>query len=616
MNSYKSVLLGAALLSVTVPAYAEETDAEATQLDTIIVEGSRLNQTEAEIGTSVSVITGEEIEKLGFDFALDAVAAAPGVTINQNGSFGGTASVRIRGASSGQTLVLIDGVPAGDPSATDGSFNFAYLDTENIDRIEVLKGPQSVLWGSDAIGGVVSITTRQPDTHLSGSVFGEYGSYNTFRGGASVGNSNEIGDFRLAATGITSDGISKADEANGNTEDDGYESSTISARGGLNLPNKIRLDGTLLWNDSEMDYDSYVGGAQGSVGDGDETTQTESLSGNVSLKVPLFNDRFENLLMVGYSDITRENFTNGAQSYYAEGDRSIYRYQGTFTIDKRNKLAFGAEREETTANGQNSAIDGLFGLYEFKPVEKLTLTGGIRIDDHDKFGSETTGRVAAAFAATDQVILRASWGQGFKAPSIFQSTYVCTFCGLTEPNADLRPETSEAFDIGVDWTSPDGRAQAGITYFDQDTENMIDFSYTAGYDNIALVKSKGVELFGAYQFTTWLGVSANYAYIDAEDGNGNALSRLPEHSGDVTLSLDPEGPLSGAVLVRYNGDEANTDGTTLDGWTRVDLTGSYDLTDSVELFGRIENLFDEHYQQILGYGTPGLSGTVGLRLRY
>ena len=616
MNSYKSALLGAVLLSVAVPAYAEKTDAEPTKLDTIVVQGSRLNQTEAEIGTSVSIITSEEIEKLGFDFALDAVATTPGVTINQNGSFGGAASVRIRGASSGQTLVLIDGVPVGDPSVTDGSFNFAYLDTENIDRIEVLKGPQSVLWGSDAIGGVVSITTKQPDENLGGSAFGEYGSFNTFRGGASIGNANDTGDFRLAATGITSDGISKADDANGNTEDDGYESSTVSARGGLNLPNKIRLDGTLLWNDSEMDYDSYVGGAQGNVGDGNETTQTESLSGNISVRVPLFDDRFENLFMVGYSDISRENFSNGVPSYDAEGDRALYRYQGTFTVDDRNKIAFGAEREETTADDQDSAINGLFGIYEFKPVEKLTLTGGVRVDDHDEFGPETTGRVAASYAASDQMILRASWGQGFKAPSLFQSTYVCTFCGLTEPNPNLKPETSEAFDIGLDWSSADGRAQAGITYFDQDTENMIDFSYTASYDNIALVKSTGVELYGSYQFTTWLGISGNYAYTDAEDGNGNELSRLPEHSGDVTVSLDPEGPFSGTILVRYNGDEANTNGTTLDGWTRVDLTGRYDLTDYVELFGRVENLFDEHYQQVLGYGTPGLSGTIGLRLRY
>jgi len=616
MHSYKSALLGAALLSVAMPGHSEEALTETTKLDTVVIHGSRLDQTAAEIGTSVSIITGEDIEKLGFDFALDAVAAAPGVTINQNGAFGGAASVRIRGASSGQTLVLIDGVPVGDPSVTDGSFNFAYLDTENIGRIEVLKGPQSVLWGSDAIGGVVSITTRQPEEGPGGSVFGEYGSFNTFRGGASIGNASDMGDFRLSASGISSDGISKADEANGNTEDDGYEATTLSARGGLNLPNKARLDASLMWNDSETDFDSYVFGAQGSVGDGDDSTQTETLSGHVSLAVPLLEDRFENLFMVGYSDISRENFTGGAQTYAAEGDRTLYRYQGTFTVDDRNKIAFGAEREETTANDLDSSIDGLFGLYEFKPVEKLTLTGGLRVDDHEKFGSETTGRISAAYAATEQVILRASWGQGFKAPSIFQSTYICTFCGLTEPNADLKPETSEAFDIGIDWTSPDGRAQAGIAYFDQDTENMIDFSYTAGYDNIALVKSKGVEVYGSYQFTAWLGLSANYAYIDAEDGNGNELARLPEHTGDVTLSIDPEGPFSGNMLVRYNGDEANTDGTTLDGWTRVDLTGSYGLTDRVELFGRIENLFDEQYQQILGYGTPGLSGSIGLRLRY
>ena len=145
---------------------------------------------------------------------------------------------------------------------------------------------------------------------------------------------------------------------------------------------------------------------------------------------------------------------------------------------------------------------------------------------------------------------------------------------------------------------------------------MIDFDYAAGYANIALVNSQGVELSGSFQATDWFAISANYAFIDAEDGNGNELSRLPEHSGDVTFSVDPDGPLSGAVLVRYNGEEASTDGTTLDGWTRVDITGSYDITESVELYGRIENLFDEDYQQILGYGTPGLSGSLGLRLRY
>lgn len=613
---YKTALLGAVAFGFTVSATAQTASIEETKLDTIIVNGSRLDQTMTEIGSSVSVITRDDLEELGVDFALDAIATAPGVTVNQNGAFGGNASVRIRGASNDQTLVLIDGVPVNDPTGTGGGYNFAYLDTDTIERIEVLKGPQSTLWGSDAIGGVVSITTKRPTEGLSGTVFGEYGSFNTLRGGASISNANEIGDFRLAATGLTTDGISKADEANGNSEDDGYDSQTVSAKGGLNLPASVRLETSLMWSDAESEYDSYAFGAQGSVADGDEVTNSETLSGNITLKAPLFDGRLENLVQIGYADIERENTSNGVQSYFTEGDRVLFRYQGTFAINDTNTLAFGTEREETSANEQESSIDSLFALYEFKPVDSLTLTGGIRVDDHETFGSETTGRVAAAWTATDQLTFKASWGQGFKAPSIFQSTYICTFCGLTAPNTNLKAETSEAYDIGVQWQSADERIVLGATLFDQETENMIDFSYTAGYDNIALVDSQGVELTGAYAINNWLGIAASYTFIDSEDGNGNALARLPESTGNISASFDPDGPFSGAVLVRYNGGEANTDGSELDSWTRVDLTGSYDLNDTVEIYGRIENLLDEEYQQILGYGTPGLSGSVGVRLRY
>lgn len=613
---YKTALLGAVFIGASFTAIAQDADQEETKLDTITVNGSRLDQTQTEIGSSVSVITNDDLEELGVDFALDAVATAPGVTINQNGAFGGSASVRIRGAASGQTLVLIDGIPVGDPTGTSGGYNFAYLDTDNIERIEVLKGPQSTLWGSDAIGGVVSITTKKPTEGLTGSVFGEYGSFNTLRGGAAISNANETGDFRIAATGLTTDGISKADEDNGNTEDDAYDSQTIAARGGLNLPNSLRLETSLLWSDADSEYDSYSGSAQGSVADGDEVTNSETLSGNITLKAPLFDGLLDNLVQFGYSDIERENRTNGVQSYFAEGDRVLYRYQGTLNINDANKLAFGAEREETSANDAESSIDSLFALYEFKPVEDLTLTGGVRVDDNDGFGSETTGRVAAAWAATDQLLVRASWGQGIKAPSIFQSTYICTFCGLTAPNPNLKPETSEAYDIGVEWRSADQRLMLGVTVFDQDTENLIDFSYTAGYDNIAYVESQGIELVGAYSVTEWLNVSANYTFIDAEDGDGNELTRLPENSANVTISLNPGGPFAGSVIVRHNGEEANTNGTDLDSWTRLDLTGSYDINEKVELYGRIENLFDEDYQQILGYGTPGTSGSLGIRLRF
>lgn len=606
----RSALLGASIISLTVPIAAHADTDDETKLDTVVVEGSRLNQTETELGSSVSIITAEDIDALGFDFAVDAIASAPGVTVSQNGAFGGLAAVRIRGAATAQTLVLIDGVPVNDASQISGGYDFARIDTESIERIEILKGPQSTLWGTDAIGGVVSIITKDPDPGTGGSAFAEYGSFNTFRGGASVGHAGDAGDFRLAVTGTSSDGISKADENNGNTEDDAYEALTISAKGGLNL-GSARLAADVLWSDAESDYDSFVFGAQGNVGDGNQHNQTEELSGNLSLTAPLFDGKLENRLLIGFSEIERENFTNGSFSFGGDGARTIYRYQGTLEVNDSNTLAFGAEREETETRGDDTSIDGLFALYEFQPADTLTLTGGVRVDDHSRFGTETTGRVAAAYNPTQQLTLRASWGQGFKAPTILQ----LSGAGFTLPNPDLQPETSESFDAGIDWRSEDGRSEVSVTVYDADIENLIQFAST-GYFNEAMVDTTGLELTGRYDLTPWLSVSASYGYIGASDSNGNQLIRIPEHSGDVTFAIDPDGPFSGAILVRYNGNQPDLGGNEIEEWTRVDLNGSYDLNDKVELFGRIENLFDEEYQYILGYGTPDLSGSVGIRLRY
>lgn len=607
---YKTALLSAVSISLLPMSVAQDRDDDSV-MDTVIIEGSRLNQTATEVGSSVTVITADDIDALGFDFVLDAVASAPGVTVNQNGTFGGFASVRIRGAASAQTLVLIDGVPVNDPSSPGGGFDFARVDTENIERIEVLKGPQSTLWGTDAIGGVVSIITKDPEQGFGGSAFGEYGSFNTFRGGASIENGAELGDFRLAVTGISSDGISKADENNDNTEDDPYESLTVSAKGGLNLPGGARVAADLLWSDAESQFDSFVSGAQGSVGDGDNLSDTEELSGNISLTGTLFDGRLDNLLLAGYAEIERA--VSGADAFAREngGERQIYRYQGTLAINDSNTLAFGAEREEIEVDDDENSIDGLFALYELQATEALTLTGGVRVDDHNTFGTETTGRFAVAYNPDPQWTLRASWGQGFKAPTLNQ----ISGGGFATPNPNLQPETSEAFDVGVDWRSPDGRLEGSVTLFDADIEDLISFAST-GYFNEAEVDTRGVEIAGRAQITEWVSVDISYAYTDATDTDGDPLIRIPEHSGDVRFAVDPDGPFSGSVLIRYNGTEPENTTTDVDAWTRVDLAGSYDVNESLELFGRIENLFDEEYQQTLGYGTPDLSAYLGLRLRY
>lgn len=582
--------------------------------DEVVVYGVRMQQAVTEVGSSVTIITADEIQARGFDFVVDALATAPGVTTNQNGTFGGSASVRIRGASSEQTLVIIDGVVVNDPTSPGGGYDFARLDPDNIERIEVLRGPQSTLWGTDAIGGVINIITKRPTKGSKSKIFAQGGSFGSLRAGLDFSGAGDRFDYRLAATTNSTDGISKADEANGNLETDPFDSTTVSALFGSRIGDAGRLQFSALWSEAESAYDSFVFGEQGNVGDGDEISKNDELTSNLTLQLPLLDGRLENIFLLGYTETDRNNFTDGAPSFSSKGDRLTYRYQGTLQLNDSNRLAFGVEREDSESNGEESTIDGIFALYEAQPLDTLTLSAGLRRDDHEEYGGETTARLAAAYNPSEQLTFSASWGEGFKAPTLFQTTFFC--CGAAGPNPDLRPETSDAFDVGVVYRSSDDRGEIGLTYFDQDTTDLITFSFAVGgYENLARAKSKGVEIHARYRFTNWLDASLNFANIDAKDGTGAALIRVPENAGDLALALNPEGRLSGVLSMRYNGKEQDPNGV-VDSWFRVDLAGEFALSESIELYARIENLLDEEYQQILGYGTPGLSGYLGARLAF
>ena len=602
------LLLAGATCVFGSAAYAADDD---TADDEIIVEGLRLPTPLGEVGSSVSVITAEDIELRAYQFALDAIASAPGVTVNQNGAFGGVATVRIRGASTDQTLVLLDGVPLGDPTAVGGGYDFSILDVADIERIEVLKGPHSTLWGSDAIGGVVNIITKRARDGFGARAFAEGGSFKTYRGGASVFTGGERGDFRLSASGVTTDGISKADEDDGNEEADGFDAYAVQGGGGLNFGG-ARLEGLARFQRGETDIDGFPP-PDFAAADSRDTSTTEQLIAHVQLSAPLFSDRLENDLSVGFTDVKRTGSFGGFETE-DNGDRLVLRYQGTVNLSDRQRFAFGGEREETESNGEDTSINAGFLLYEVKPVERLTLTGGLRFDDHSTFGDELTARAAAAFSANDWLSLRASWGEGFKAPTIFQLTQ--TF-GALLPNADLQPEESEEFDIGVDIAAPDSRGKLSVAYFNRDTENLIIFAPNFRYENLDRTKAQGIEVAGEFSFAANIALAAGYAYIDAEDATtGERQIRTPRHSGDFVLSYQGE-RLSAAASLIYNGEETEgLFGEDVDAWVRVDLSGAYRLTDAVELYGRIENLFDEDYQQVSGFGTPGLSAYGGVRLTF
>ena len=594
-------------------SYSQELDTNSlnsSEIENITIRSTRIPAGAKDIGSSLYIISEDQIKARGFKDAIDAISSAPGVTSKQNGSFGGVGTIRIRGASSSQTLVLVDGVPVNDSSSPAGGYNFEYLNTSNIQSIEVLKGSQSTLWGSDAIGGVINIYTKQPESTSFGAS-AEIGSFGLKRGSADINFAGSNSRFRVSTSKTSVDGISKADEKDGNSEDDGFESESYSMSGSIDLDSLI-LKGLLSYMESQVEYDSY-GFATG-VQDGDERSNTDEFIGSISALFDLFDDKLQNSIFISQSDINRDYYSNGSFSFGAEGKRELIRYQGNIEVNEFNKIAFGLESEESKVDADESTIDGSFLLYEFRPNSKIIISTGIRNDDHEGFGSKTTRRISGTFKPSDNLIIRSSWGEGFKVPTIFQSTYFC--CGATSANSSIRPETSTSYDFGFELFFNEMNSNFSITYFNQDINDQINFSFgVGGYENIDNVNSEGFEIALDYEISKLMSLYLNYSYIDSVDGNGSSLFYVAKDSGEAGLIYEPNNSYSGSIIARYNGSESSSYGK-IDSWIRFDVNGSYKLSGTNELYFRIENLLNEEYQQIFGYGTPERSGFIGLRSKF
>ena len=613
MLSQRSIRISTfALLAGTAVSTAALAEDVTDIAEEIVVTATRYEKPLSRVGSSIEVLSEMDIQNRQNYFVQDILQSVPGLSLNGNGSFGGSSSIRIRGASSEQTVILIDGVQANDVSTPGGSYDFSNLEANGIERIEVLKGPQSILYGSDAIGGVINIITREGAEGFGGSLTAEGGSYNTWRGAGQILGGSDRLKFSLGISGIDSDGISKADENDGNTEADGYWNYTL--RGKVNAEIAPDFDTELVarYAKSRNEYDSW------GPADGDEVGYTEEFLIGGKWFYDLDDGKFRNTFSANYSETDRENFSNGVQSYLAEGTRWNADYFGVYEIDPSLTLSFGAQHEETaaeTVTDEKFNIDSLVGEVSWQGLGGLTLTAGLRYDDHNRYGDTTTPRLTASYYMADSgTKVFANWGEGFKAPSVFQLTYICTFCGLSEPNLGLQPEESEGWEIGIEQNLLEDRLFVAATWFHQDIDNMIDFSYTAGYDNIARVETQGLELRLDAQVLDTLRLSANYTWTDATDGEtGEQLVRVPEHMIFGQLEWEAVEGLYLALSITHNSEETDPYAPPVDAWSRVDFRAKYQVTDSIELFGRVDNVLDEEYQQVSGYGTPDRSFYLGVR---
>jgi len=618
-NCFAAVL---ALLPATI-ARAEEADIGD---DTIVVTANRTETRLDEIGKSISVVDAALIEQRQTVTVSDLLRTLPGVTIQRNGGLGGVTSIFIRGAQADQTVALIDGVKLNDPAAPGGGFNFADLMTDNVERIEVLRGPQSVLWGSQAIGGVINVITREPGDDLSLRASGEYGRYETGHLTGSV--SGRLGPVAVSAGAgyLTTDGISNA--ASG-TEADGYHLFGAHLKTRTDLTDQLSLDLRGFYTRSKVDLDGFPPPTY-SFADTDEYQRQEQIVGYAGLNGVFFDGRFRNRLAAAFTRIDRANYDPAGtpvKNFDSRGRNLRFEYQGVADLGLA-VATFGAEHQQerfrtvsiySPLTRKKANLDSLYLDVHAKPVAGLNVGAGIRYDDHSQFGSATTMNADAVYSPNGGATqIRASYGEGFKAPSLYQ-----LYGDYGTPG--LRPEKARGWDAGIAQKLIGDAVTVRATWFNRKVTNQIDFDLvTYTYANIARARARGAEVELSIAPTPDLLFTANYTYTDARnrertDPNfGNQLARRPRNAvnvaGDYRWSF---GLTTGATITHVSGSFDNpANSVRLGDYVLVDLRASMPITDNVEIYGRIENLFDERYQTAAGYGQLGRAATAGVRLRY
>lgn len=594
-------------------------------LITVVATGSprRIDQT----GQPITVLTAADLARLQGPDITRALEQVPGLTLSRNGGPGAFTGVRLRGSDSEQVLVLIDGVRVEDVSAPGAGFDFGTLTTGGVERIDILRGSNSVTWGSAALGGVIAIQTRE----LNGlEASGEGGSRGSFAGDASAGLAKDKYAVSLTGGYTTTDGVSAAAVG---TEPDGSRQWRLGGKTRLELVPGLSLLANARYADTRTDIDGYPA-PNYTFADTPEYQITRQFSGRAGL-------RYEGAwltLNTGFalSDTKRDYYdpTFGtAPSYGYRGRSHRADLTGRAMLPANFALDFGADSEWTRYSGtfdarqtaRQTSGHAMLGWY----TDAISLAAGLRYDDHSRFGNATTLGANGTVRLAQNLRLRASYGEGFKAPTLFQllSDY---------GNAALQPERSRSYDAGLEYRS--GPVTAAVTLYRRDSRNLIAFVSCFGqtsaicsgrpfgtYDNVGKARAEGFEAELTLRPSATFTLRSLYTYTKARNltpGSaqlGNDLARRPRHA--LTLSGDWETPLAhlalGADLRLISGSFDNASNTVrLDGGPVATLRASLPVHDRVTLFGRVENVFDNRLPTAAGYGAVGRGAFAGLRVSY
>jgi vitamin B12 transporter len=577
---------------------SHSTSAGTTVLDTIIVTATRTAQTADETLSSVTVLTQDDIQRQQAQSVQELLRGLPGINIANNGGPGKATSVFMRGTESDHVLVLIDGVKIG--SATSGATPFETIPVSQIERIEIVRGPRSSLYGSEAIGGVIQIFTKKGGGDLKPSFSITAGSDDTYKASIGVSGGGERGWFNLGASGIDTNGFNACNDSSGcfttEPDDDAHRNISGSLRAGYRFTNGLEVDLHALRSKGKTEYD-------GSFVNESETVQ-QSVGGTLRFSPVYF---WHTALTVGHSRDEVDSFKDGTFQSRFNTKRDTAAWQNDFDIAENQLLTLGIDYQDdkidsTTTYAETSRVNnGLFAQYQGSfAAHDLQLS--LRKDDNEQFGKHTTGGAAWGYALNESLRLTASYGTAFKAPT-FNELYF-PFYG----NPDIEPEESRSFELGISGDSNWGRWS--LNAYKTNIDNLIAYDSTIfAAANISKARIRGVEAIVSTQLNDW-DINTNLTLLDPEDksggiNDGNVLPRRARQS--LRFDADRQfGAYSIGTTLRVEGkrydDLANN--TKLDGYATVDLRAEYAFAKDWKLQGRIENLFDREYETAAFYNQP------------
>src|SRR3989440_6564641 len=640
MRNHPWLLVAAVLLAVPFISRAQDATSSAlsnseAETEGIVVSATRIETPVNEIGSSVTLISAEEIERNQRRTLPDALQTVPGLNIVQTGGPGGKTSVFMRGSNSNHRKVIIDGIDANAPSQ-DGVFDFGQVLTSDIERVEVLRGPQSGLYGSDAIGGVVNIVTKKGEgpPQFTGRLEG--GSFDTFNQSGSVRGSVSrfrysfnVAHFLADDTPVTPLDLLPPGRKRIN---DSYENITVSTKLGADLTDIFSIDFVGRYTDSTLFFTGEDFSFFPSVPAASQSEQNaRQLFIRGDARLVLFGGAFKNRVGVGYTNyrtviqapdtgfgLPPENINHG--------DRIKFALQGNIELGKASALILGVEDQEdrlidSPISAENDNVAGFAELQsEVAPGLFAAVSG--RYDDNDRFGGKATWRIAPAYLVPNLgTKLKASYGTGFKAPSLTQ-LFVSFPAFNFFANPNLQPEESEGCDFGFEQPLAGDRIRFGATYFHNEIRNLINANATfTSLENIGEATTYGVETFVFLAVTDRFKVRADYTYTRAvDDTTGLELLRRPKHKASLTASWLPTDRLSFSATLLYVGSQVDGNRSfsiqrlDTDPYLVVNLAAEYNLNKRVTLFARINNLFDKRYESPTGFQRPGFGVFGGARV--